>query len=155
MVPSYRRSPSSASSTFYRGCPDAPLSDNQLPAVVDDAPDNAPSRVGGSTVYAWYEGFSLVEPRKALARDVIGSVAAWHGFSLADILGHSRRRDICVARYDAIEAVWYNCRLGGNRLSLNVLGRLFNRDHTTILHALQSRGIMKKEVDRHLASHTP
>lgn len=77
------------------------------------------------------------------ARQIIAQVVAWHpGITVADVMSAIRTRTVVVARYDAIVAVYENCRMDGRRYSLPELGRAFGgRDHTTILHALRKRGI--------------
>lgn len=72
---------------------------------------------------------------------IIGTVAAFHGLRKDEILSSSRQRSIMAARFDAIAAVWLNCRVDGRSYTLLELGRLFKRDHTTILHALRQRGL--------------
>lgn len=70
------------------------------------------------------------------ARAMIEMVAAWHGLTGADILSNSRKRVIVTARRDAIVAVMHNCRIMGRPLSYPEVGRVFGRDHTTILFAI-------------------
>ncbi|MBX3751922.1 MAG: hypothetical protein KF897_17725, partial [Opitutaceae bacterium] len=50
--------------------------------------------------------------------------------------GASRTRHVVEARFEAIRLV----RAARPDLSLPAIGRLFNRDHTTILHALKRAG---------------
>lgn len=71
------------------------------------------------------------------ARNLIGRVAAWHGFTVDDVLGPSRARPLVQARFDAVAAV----KMAYPGMSLPMLGRLFKRDHTTLLHALKVRGL--------------
>ncbi len=78
------------------------------------------------------------KPAKAPAREIIDCVAAWHGVDRGTIVGRSRRPLHCVARHDAVAAVW----TAYPNLSLAALGRIFDgRDHTTIYHALKMRGL--------------
>jgi ferredoxin len=74
-------------------------------------------------------------------KDLVTQVAAWHGVQASEIMSDSRRKKVMVARRDAIVAVYVNCRISGRRLSSTELGQRFNRDHTTILHALRKNGI--------------
>lgn len=74
-------------------------------------------------------------------RDLIAMVAAWHGVSVKEIMGPGRTVRVVAARLDAIVAVYRNCRCHGDVCSLANLGRMFNRDHTTILATLQKAGI--------------
>lgn len=65
-------------------------------------------------------------------RHIIAGVAAAFGFTHADIVGPRTLMPLVRARWAAITAV-HEARPD---LSLNRLGRIFNRDHTTIRHAL-------------------
>lgn len=73
---------------------------------------------------------------------IISQVAAWHGLVHNDILGPSRERHVVAARFDAIVAVYENCTVQGRPMSTNELGRVFNRDHTSILSAFRKRGVV-------------
>lgn len=84
--------------------------------------------------------FQHLDPVK-LAREpkrIIAQVAAEHGRTVADILGVSRLRVIVEARHDAIAAV----HVAHPKMSLPRLGRIFGRDHTTILHVLRRKGLL-------------
>lgn len=63
---------------------------------------------------------------------VVARVAARYGLTAADLLGRDRRDHVARARWHA----WYQlrCQFGS---SLNQIGRLFDRDHTTILYGLR------------------
>ncbi len=87
-----------------------------------------------------HETFSPLLGRRAPSRELIDRVAAWHQLGRADILSKSRRRRLVAARFDAVAAV----HAAYPRLSLGALGRIFQRDRTTILNALQSRGFTKR-----------
>jgi chromosomal replication initiation ATPase DnaA len=73
--------------------------------------------------------------------DIIEMAAAWHGVAVEDVMSVSRNRKVVAARTDAIGAVWLNCEVEGARPTLPSVGRIFKRDHTTILHALRKLGI--------------
>lgn len=66
---------------------------------------------------------------------VIREVADWHGISVEMVLSKRRDRAIVKARHAAILAV--RNRFDGD--SYTQIGRLFNRDHTTVLAALRAR----------------
>jgi hypothetical protein len=70
-------------------------------------------------------------------RAIITKVAEQHSLTYRDILGPARFKNIVEARMDAIVAV----HLAKPDLSLCQLGRLFNRDHTTILWTLRKWGL--------------
>lgn len=74
------------------------------------------------------------------ARQIIMEVAIAHGVSYEDILGRSRERHLVAARHEAI----YEVRKRRPHLSLPQIGRIFKRDHTTILHALRQ---MERQED--------
>ncbi|MDR7035255.1 helix-turn-helix domain-containing protein [Mesorhizobium sp. BE184] len=74
-------------------------------------------------------------------KELISMVAAWHGLEASDILASGRSRIAVEARYDAIAAVHLLCKINGRQYSTPLLGRLFRRDHTTIIHALRKRGL--------------
>ncbi len=73
---------------------------------------------------------------KTPAKKIIAQVAALHGLSVREVLSNRRNRPVVEARFDAIKAV-ADIRPD---MSLPQIGRLFGRDHTTILHALRRRG---------------
>jgi hypothetical protein len=76
---------------------------------------------------------SLPEPVK----HIIERVARTHGMLPAHITGDQRAKPFVRARYAAIAEV----RRIYPEKSLPWLGRQFNRDHTTILHALRKMGL--------------
>jgi hypothetical protein len=85
--------------------------------------------------------FIVMEARTAHG-DMIARVAAWHGFTAADILDTNKRmKPLVQARRDAIEAVWRNCLLEMKKPTLLSMGRAFNADHTSVLFALRKRGL--------------
>jgi chromosomal replication initiation ATPase DnaA len=53
------------------------------------------------------------------------------------VLGPSRARPLVQARFDAVAAV----KMAYPGMSLPMLGRLFKRDHTSILAALRKSGL--------------
>jgi chromosomal replication initiation ATPase DnaA len=75
-------------------------------------------------------------PSIFVLRDIIDLVARMHGARYVDVMGDSREDRIVTARQAAICAVAYK----RPDMSLPRLGRLFGRDHTTILYTLRVRG---------------
>lgn len=65
-------------------------------------------------------------------KNIVRLVALRYGTTVADILGRSRMREHAVPRMIAIYLVRQHCP----QFSLPDLGRRFDRDHSTILHAL-------------------
>lgn len=63
---------------------------------------------------------------------IVHMVANRHNVTAADIMGRNREAKIVTARWAAIAAVRYATGDG-----LSALGRFFNRDHTSILHAFR------------------
>ena len=77
----------------------------------------------------------------ASPRELVSMIAAWHGLIPDDIFGLSRRHPVIEARFDAIVAVYDLCKIDGRKYSLTEMGRLFKRDHTSILSAFRKRGV--------------
>ena len=73
------------------------------------------------------------------ARAVIARVALEMDVRIEDLLGPRRSVKLVEARHKAMIAV----ALERPKLSLPQIGRLFNRDHTTIIHALQKHGVSR------------
>jgi len=64
---------------------------------------------------------------------IVEEVAAKHGITYEDVVGHSRKRAIVLARREAI----YRMRTE-TPLSLQQIGKaLGGKDHTSVLHALR------------------
>lgn len=75
------------------------------------------------------------------AKVVMEHIARQAGFTSRDLRGPSRNRKLCEVRFDAIAEVYERCRFAGKRYTVLELGRLFNRDHSSITHSLQKRGL--------------
>lgn len=71
--------------------------------------------------------------------DIIRIVAAKHGVSVTDIKSQTRTLHIVEARHEAMALV-YQLRPD---LSLPAIGRVFGRDHTTVLHAARKLGVFR------------
>lgn len=82
-----------------------------------------------------------IPPEKRIPRTemqkIIDEIASQHGVTYADIVGPSRQRKIKEARFDAIAAV----KLARPALTLNQIGNIFKRDHTSAMWALRKRGL--------------
>lgn len=70
------------------------------------------------------------------AKEIIRLVAAANGLTTADLLSNRRFKAVVEARFDAIKAV-ADARPD---LSLMQIGKIFGKDHTTIIWALKQRG---------------
>lgn len=63
--------------------------------------------------------------------DIIAQVAAERRLTRADLTGPSKLRYICEARWEAMR------RLRERGVSKSTIGRLLNRDHTTVIYGLR------------------
>lgn len=77
---------------------------------------------------SWYTPPSA---RHCSGAQVMARVAALHNVTVEDIVGPSRSRQICEARWAAMREL----RLSGK--STPWIGRLLNRDHSTVVHGLR------------------
>jgi chromosomal replication initiator protein len=68
-----------------------------------------------------------------MADSVIEKVADFYGISNADIRGKCRQRELVKARWIAM----YFIRTKTD-FTLNTIGDMFQRDHTTVIHALET-----------------
>ncbi len=66
---------------------------------------------------------------------IIAEVAREHMMAPADIIGRNRRKPYIAARFEAYRRV-----AEATRWSLPRIGRLFRRDHTTVLSAFRRMG---------------
>lgn len=82
-----------------------------------------------------------VEVVRSPVQAVIAEVAEKHGITVREMMTRFRAHRFVKARHEAIVTVATTCTLGGERMSLSALGRIFQRDHTSILHVLQKAGI--------------
>lgn len=76
------------------------------------------------------------QPPRVRCMTIIREVALKHGIAVEALLGQSRNRSMVPIRDEAIAAVHH----ARQDLSLPQLGRVFHRDHTTILHSLRKTG---------------
>lgn len=65
---------------------------------------------------------------------LVTQVARTHGFTVADLVGPSRVHGVCLARWRAMKALRDNGR------SFTAIGRLFNRDHSSVIYGLRRLG---------------
>jgi chromosomal replication initiation ATPase DnaA len=78
--------------------------------------------------------WSVQTPRD-LRMAVIAEVADRHGVPVEEVMGGRREKIIARARQDSMAAI--KARFPNDTLPM--IGRLFNRDHTTVLHALRKQ----------------
>lgn len=77
-------------------------------------------------------GSTMTAPKDQY-HEAIEEVAARHNVTTEEILGDCRLAHICAARWEAVRAV----QTKNPGLSTVALGKIFNRDHTTIMYALK------------------
>lgn len=77
-------------------------------------------------------GFDLPEAKRPTAHQILARVSKRHGVGVKDIRGPIRMARIIAARHDAIREIH---RL--TDLSSVAIGRIVNKDHTTVLHVLR------------------
>ena len=80
------------------------------------------------TVLSLWKGQILVRGVETMA-SILDDVSASYGVSVADLKGPSRRKAIVGPRQ---EAMWRMVETG--KWSFPQIARVFNRDHTTVLH---------------------
>lgn len=73
-------------------------------------------------------------PKIYEVEEIIGRVAFLMNISYDDILGDLRHRHVVEARHIAIFLI----RETYPRMALTKLGKIFNRDHSTVIYALQN-----------------
>lgn len=87
---------------------------------------------------------AIIRPaRPASAADILAAVSERTGISVADIKGRSRLGPIVKARQEAMWALRetpkpFTCANTINRRSWPEIGRLFGRDHTTVIHGYRA-----------------
>lgn len=84
------------------------------------------------TVVAGYTSIAVMDA-KPNARAIAAEVAALNGMRFSEILGDRRDKPAVLVRDAAIRAI------ADSRpdMSLTAIGRVFRRDHTTIMHSLR------------------
>lgn len=87
-----------------------------------------PAKIGRDWLLIHSEGEPLT------VKQIIESVSFRHQISIGEMLGPRRHKAVKEARWEAINLV----RQHKPHLSLPQIGRIFNRDHTTILNALNA-----------------
>jgi chromosomal replication initiator protein len=81
---------------------------------------------------------SLRERQKAMKEknnyvdNIIKEICKFYYLSVDEVIGKSRKREIVKARFIAI----YIIRMETD-FKLSAIGRIFNRDHSTILHSIR------------------
>ena len=86
-----------------------------------------------------------VAERRPLIRQFIKQLCDHFGVEWSEIIGPSRFREIVLPRQ---KMQWLVMKFYNDRMSYPLVGRIFKRDHTTILHAC-------RKIDRLLAANDP
>lgn len=73
---------------------------------------------------------------------LLALAAVRNGVTPADIVGSSRKREILTGRQEAMALIYQH-----TAASTTGVGRLLDRDHTTVVHALQKRGVEGKLLE--------
>jgi len=76
----------------------------------------------------------LKDPPKRTPREMAIDYAAVHRIRLSDFLGETRERAIAWPRQDCMAMI----KRSDKTLSLSAIGRAFNRDHSTVHHAIEA-----------------
>jgi hypothetical protein len=98
-----------------------------------DKVSNSP-QLGGNDNAAAIEG---LQTKRAHIKSLIAKAAADNGVTYEAVMGRARHRPVVHARFVAIAAV---CAAYPD-MSFPRIGKIFGRDHSTIIHALMSRGV--------------
>jgi len=77
--------------------------------------------------------------------DLVAGVCRAHGVTLDELCGRARTRAASCARHEAWWQLRHHPRL---HYSLADIGRLFQRDHTTIRHGIEAHQVRFEEADR-------
>lgn len=72
---------------------------------------------------------------------IIARVAGEHGYTVEQVLAYDRRRGMVACR----QAAMVEAYLRRPDLSFLQIARVFRRDHTTILHAVQKLGAVRRQ----------
>lgn len=72
------------------------------------------------------------EQSKIFPREFIAQEAQKHGFTYAQILSHERQKELVDVRWEIARS------LRARGMSFARIGRIMNRDHSSIIHAVRS-----------------
>lgn len=83
----------------------------------------------------WADAFldlHALEPADSGPDAIIAEVCAQYGVSRGELTGHCRCRPLVAARHEAMRRIYEE-----TGLTLARVGALFDRDHTTVIHAIR------------------
>jgi chromosomal replication initiation ATPase DnaA len=93
-----------------------------------------------------------LQGRPSAWRPIVAAVAERHGLAVTDLVGPSRKQDICMARHEAMYVLRSVLTEEDRpRWSLPAVGRMFNRDHTTILNGVRAHQAILDATARDIA----
>lgn len=101
------------------------------PRPIRPMADVLPLRPAVLTGFSFPAGWRAETPRQRRMW-VIRQVASAHGVDVSELLGRCRDREVCLARWEAMATI--RARFSD---SLLMIGRLFGRDHTSVMHGLR------------------
>lgn len=91
-----------------------------------------------------------MKPRPATIEAIVSRAASEHGVSVDAVMGRDRSRRATRARH----SVWRRLRAFPFRMTVEAIGDLFGRDHSTVVVALWTEERrLAKAVRRKLADH--
>lgn len=119
--------------TFYVGRPEGTMIRRAVKPQIKPSPGEAELELMRAREEAKVRAFerALAQPM-TLAQRILLIVAQVHGFTVEDIMGTSRSYPLARARHHAV----YEIRTRLDTYSLPKIGRIFGRDHSTILNSL-------------------
>lgn len=79
--------------------------------------------------------------RRARNIKIIEDVCALHGVAYREVMSSDRRHKVVDARHEAIALIAKH----NPDFSFPRIGKIFNRDHTSIMFALQRHGMLRKD----------
>jgi len=105
------------------------------PDVTDSAPPLALANDELPHAHLWLTLGGAVHRRSAI--EIASAIAREHGFTLADLQNKSKKPRLMTARFAAYAAI------GTERpdLSLNAIGRVLKRDHSSVLSGMRKMGV--------------
>lgn len=80
----------------------------------------------------------FIRHRQLGCKDVAREVALKHNVRLEDMLGPTRSKSLVRARHEAFFRCRYEITRNGIPVSYPEIGRLFHRDHTTVLYGIRT-----------------
>jgi hypothetical protein len=80
------------------------------------------------------------QTKRTHIKSLIAKAAQDNGVTYEAIMSRARPRDVCRARFDAIASV----AAAYPDMSFPRIGKIFNRDHSSIVHALMMRGVQPR-----------